>query len=60
VVILEMNPRFGGGYPFSHEFGARYPQALIAWAAKRSIDPAIHTRKEGVTITKCDRLMHIV
>lgn len=27
--VLEMNARFGGGYPFNHLAGVNLPQALI-------------------------------
>jgi carbamoyl-phosphate synthase large subunit len=29
--ILEINPRFGGGYPFSHAAGVMLPEAIVKW-----------------------------
>lgn len=31
VYVLEMNARFGGGYPFSHMAGVDLPRAIISW-----------------------------
>ncbi|MFG6178948.1 ATP-grasp domain-containing protein [Halomonas sp. THAF12] len=33
--VLELNARFGGGYPFSHLAGVDFPKALIALAQGR-------------------------
>lgn len=36
--ILEMNARFGGGYPFSHMAGVNLPKALVQWYRGESVD----------------------
>ncbi|RYH72786.1 ATP-grasp domain-containing protein [Flavobacteriaceae bacterium 144Ye] len=30
--VIEMNARFGGGYPFTHSAGVDLPKAIVAWA----------------------------
>ncbi len=36
--ILEFNPRFGGGYPFSHAAGIDLPKAMVAWLQNEPVD----------------------
>lgn len=39
--VLEMNARFGGGYPFSHMAGVNLPKAIISWLKNEKIDENI-------------------
>lgn len=57
VLVLELNPRFGGGYPFSHELGARYPEAIIAWYTNSKFDHLAQDRILNTVVAKCDRLI---
>lgn len=57
--VLEMNPRFGGGYPFTQYAGANIPKAYIAWAKQESPSIDCFNFNFGKTFSKCDRLVEI-
>jgi carbamoyl-phosphate synthase large subunit len=46
--VLEMNPRFGGGYPFSHLAGANLPAAIISWLNDEPANPSYFEIKPNV------------
>lgn len=50
--VLEMNARFGGGYPFSHVAGCDLPRVLVNWVSGRDVLPAWLTAKSGVRAYK--------
>jgi carbamoyl-phosphate synthase large subunit len=51
--ILEFNPRFGGGYPFSHAAGIHLPKAIVAWLRNEEINKAeLLTARIGVQAVK--------
>lgn len=35
TLILDLNPRIGGGYPFTHEAGFNYLEQILNWACKK-------------------------
>jgi len=55
--VVELNPRFGGGYRFSHAAGADVPAALVAWASGLTADACWLEASPGVASGKCDRLV---
>ncbi|WP_418543098.1 ATP-grasp domain-containing protein [Parabacteroides goldsteinii] len=57
--VLELNPRFGGGYPFSHEAGVNMPKAIIRWIKGEKVDSAILQPIYGKMFAKCDYLVEI-
>ncbi len=46
--ILEMNARFGGGYPFCHMGGCNLPQAIINWVSGDEADESLLKSRVGL------------
>lgn len=57
--ILEMNARFGGGYPFSHMAGVDLPKAIVEWLLGNEVDKSIFQEKIGVFSHKDIGLVYI-
>ena len=55
--VLELNPRFGGGFPFSYEAGVNFPGALIAWVKGETFNLTELQPRYGEIYAKCDVLV---
>jgi len=55
IYILDLNPRFGGGYPFTHLAGLNYISAILEMALNKKIKifkkPKIITGFKGICLT---------
>ena len=57
--VLEMNPRFGGGFPFSYEAGVNMPLAIIKWLKGESLVDNILRPTYGKTFAKNDYIVSV-
>ena len=57
--VLELNPRFGGGFPFSYEAGVNLPKAIIEWVKGNKVETSMLTPKYNMMFAKNDYLMEI-
>ena len=51
-LLIELNPRFGGGYPFSHCAGVNVPLACVNWAMGKDNDDWCRNFRVGVKAYK--------
>ena len=51
-LLLEVNPRFGGGFPLGHAAGGRYPEWLVAMAAGEAVRPVLGDYTVGLYMTR--------
>ncbi|WP_158210649.1 ATP-grasp domain-containing protein [Myroides phaeus] len=59
LYVLELNPRFGGGYPFSHEAGMNTAAAYISWLEGNKGIELFNQYKADIMFSKCDRLLKV-
>jgi len=59
LYTLELNPRFGGGYPFSHEAGIDIAAIYIEWLKGGKNADQFNKYQANLSFSKCDRLIKI-
>lgn len=59
ISLLEMNARFGGGYPFSHLAGVDLPAAIIKWVNGDKVEDELKIREYGKVIQKDIRFVDL-
>ena len=57
LFVLEMNARFGGGYPFSHMAGVDLPSAIANWLDNKKVTKELFTEEIGI---KCQKDINMV
>lgn len=60
LTVLELNCRFGGGYPFTHAAGADFPASIVAWLNGFEPESKWLQARAGVTAVKsiCPKVVH--
>ena len=51
---IEINARFGGGYPLAHHAGARFPQWILDEAQGKPVEPAFGAWQDDLAMLRFD------
>lgn len=57
--VIDINPRFGGGYSFTHEAGTNVPAAMLALAAGKEVKEDWLIQKPDMEFARHDVVAHI-
>jgi carbamoyl-phosphate synthase large subunit len=57
--VIDINPRFGGGYSFTHEAGTNIPAAIVALAAGKEVKEDWLKQKPGMELARHDVVAYI-
>ncbi|SER32886.1 carbamoyl-phosphate synthase large subunit [Gracilibacillus ureilyticus] len=57
--VIDINPRFGGGYAFSHRAGANIPAAIIAMVKGDEVKKEWLIQKAGLELARHDTVVNI-
>ena len=52
LLVTDVNPRFGGGFPLPQAAGGRYPELALALARGERPEPRLGDFREGVVMTR--------
>lgn len=51
-VLIEVNPRFGGGFPLAYAAGGHYPEWLLALLHGERVEPRLGKYQKGLYMTR--------
>jgi carbamoyl-phosphate synthase large subunit len=59
MAVIEINPRFGGGYPLSHAAGADFPRWLLEEATGRTSTATADRWRSGLVMLRYDAAVFV-